>query len=323
MRDSLRDSITQIAEATAAVASATTEISAGTEQMAAGAQQQSSQSSDIASAVEEMSKTITENSKHAMAAADTAAAAKDAALKGGKVVDDTVAGMKQIATVVKQTAETVKALGTSSNQIGEITSVIDDIADQTNLLALNAAIEASRAGEQGRGFAVVADEVRKLAERTTTATKEIADKIRRIQVDTSAAVAAMQEGTKQVDDGIRQAESASVALGEIVNFSNKVTEMIGVIAAASEQQAGTSEEISRSIEGISNVTHETATGLQQIAHSSEDLNRLTQNLQALTQMFTISVGHLPPGQRHRPGGSACTAGRALMGTPRVARQGDQ
>ena len=300
MTGSLESSIAQIVEATTAVASATTEISAGTEQMAAGAQEQSTQASEISSAVEEITKTIADNSRNASATADTAVSAKEAAIKGGKVVEASVAGMKQIAAVVSQVAETVKALGTSSSQIGDITAVIDDIADQTNLLALNAAIEAARAGEQGRGFAVVADEVRKLAERTTQATKEIGNKIKRIQGDTSIAITAMQEGSQEVDDKIRQADAAGTALGEIVAFSNKVTQMISVIATASDQQAKTSEEISRSVEGISNVTHETATGLQQIARSSEDLNRLTEKLQSLTELFVLSKDNHPAEQsEHR------------------------
>ncbi len=101
----------------------------------------------------------------------------------------TIEGMNRIAQVVQESAKTIQELAKSSDQIGEIIGVIDDIADQTNLLALNAAIEAARAGEQGRGFAVVADEVRKLAERTTKATKEITDMIKGIQNDTKGAVA--------------------------------------------------------------------------------------------------------------------------------------
>ena len=171
-------------------------------------QEQTSQASEVASAVEEMTKTIMENSKNASVAADTAKQARVSAEAGGKVVDDTVHGMKRIAGVVNKSAETVKELGKSSDQIGEIIGVIDDIADQTNLLALNAAIEAARAGEQGRGFAVVADEVRKLAERTTKATKEIAGMIKKIQADTTGAVQSMEEGTQEVERGIELADKA-------------------------------------------------------------------------------------------------------------------
>src|SRR5208283_5209068 len=206
MIKSLRETIGQFAEASSAVASASSEISSGTEQLAAGAQEQTSQANEVASAVEEMARTIVENSKTTSKTADTAKEAKKLAQQGGNVVQETVSGMRRIADVVKQSAGTVLELGKSSDQIGEIVGVIDDIADQTNLLALNAAIEAARAGEQGRGFAVVADEVRKLAERTTKATKEIASMIKKIQMDTEYAVGAMEEGTKQVDDGIKLAD---------------------------------------------------------------------------------------------------------------------
>ncbi|MGA9120472.1 MAG: methyl-accepting chemotaxis protein, partial [Bacteroidota bacterium] len=207
---------------------------------------------------------------------------------GGQVVDETVVGMKRIAEVVNKSAATVKALGKSSDQIGEIIGVIDDIADQTNLLALNAAIEAARAGEQGRGFAVVADEVRKLAERTTKATKEIAGMIKAIQADTTGAVSSMAEGTKEVDEGIKLADKAGVSLNEIVEVSQKVTDMVSQIAAASEEQSSASEQISKNVEAISTVTAETAQGVQQIARAAEDLNRLTENLQQLLSRFKLS-----------------------------------
>ena len=202
MGESLDRAMKEVGEAVSATASASSQISSSSEEMAAGAQEQTSQAAEVASAVEEMTKTIVENSKNASDTAGTAKEAKGAAEAGGKVVEETVAGMKEIADVVKKSAGTVQELGKSSDQIGEIIGVIDDIADQTNLLALNAAIEAARAGEQGRGFAVVADEVRKLAERTTKATKEIAGMIKKIQVDTRGAVESMDEGTKKVDEGI-------------------------------------------------------------------------------------------------------------------------
>ena len=230
---SLMDALRKVSEAVSATASASSQISSSTEEMAAGAQEQTSQAGEVASAVEEMTKTILENSKNASVAAETAKLARVSAEQGGKVVDDTVNGMKRIASVVNKSAETVKELGKSSDQIGEIISVIDDIADQTNLLALNAAIEAARAGEQGRGFAVVADEVRKLAERTTKATKEIAGMIKKIQSDTTGAVQSMEEGTQEVERGIELADRAGTSLKEIVGVSQKVTDMVTQIAAAS------------------------------------------------------------------------------------------
>jgi methyl-accepting chemotaxis protein len=284
---SLEKALREVMEAVSATASASSEISSSTEQMAAGAQEQTHQASEVASAVEEMTKTILENSRNAGVAAETAKTAKTSAEHGMQVVAETVNGMKRIAEVVQLSAETVRELGKSSDQIGEIISVIDDIADQTNLLALNAAIEAARAGEQGRGFAVVADEVRKLAERTTKATKEIAGMIKKIQSETSGAVASMEQGTGEVEKGKNLADRAGSSLQEIVGVSQKVTDMVTQIAAASEQQSSASEEISKNVEAISKVTGETAQGTQQIARAAEDLNRLTERLESLVSQFTL------------------------------------
>jgi methyl-accepting chemotaxis protein len=219
------------------------------------------------------------------------------------VVERTVDGMKRIAEVVRQSALTVQELGKSSDQIGEIIGVIDDIADQTNLLALNAAIEAARAGEHGRGFAVVADEVRKLAERTTKATKEIAGMIRKIQTDTQGAVLSMNQGTQEVEKGITSADQAGAALSEIVKISQQVTDMVLQIASASEQQSDASGQISQNVEVIASVTHETATGVQQVARAAEDLNKLTEILQGLVSGFHLDLhagGAAVPGRSVRP-----------------------
>lgn len=287
----LSDAMLQVAEAVSATASASTQISSSTEQMAAGAQVQTQQAAEVASAVEEMTKTILDTTRNAGEAAQSAKQAGASAKEGGHVVTETIEGMARIAEVVKQSAATVQELGKSSDQIGEIVQVIDDIADQTNLLALNAAIEAARAGEQGRGFAVVADEVRKLAERTTKATKEIAGMIRQIQKDTTGAVESMNRGTVEAERGRSLAERAGVSLREIIAGSDKVVDVITRVAAASEEQSSASEEISKNIEAISSVTQESASGTQQIARAAEDLNRLTSNLQDLLGQFTIRSGN--------------------------------
>jgi len=283
----LREMIGGIIEAVATLAGASTQISSSTEEMAAGSQEQTSQAGEVSSAVAMMAKSIAENSTSAGDAASTAKIAREAAERGGQVVEQTVGGMRRIADVVNGSAATVQTLGKSGDQIGEIISVIDDIADQTNLLALNAAIEAARAGEQGRGFAVVADEVRRLAERTTKATKEIAAMIRTIQSETKGAVTAMNQGTKEVNDGIALADRAGAALAEIVRVSQQVTDMITGIAAASEEQSAASEQIAKNVDAIRAVTAETAAGEQQIARAAEDLNRLTENLQRLTSRFRL------------------------------------
>lgn len=285
---SLSNVIGKVAENSSELATSASQISSSTEEMAAGASEQSSQTTEVASAVEQMTKTIMESTRNAN---DAAQAAKDAGLKaneGGKVVVETIKGINRIAEVVTESAKTIQELGRSSDQIGEIIQVINDIAEQTNLLALNAAIEAARAGEQGRGFAVVADEVRKLAERTTKATKEIEKMIKQIQRDTSGAVEAIAEGTKEVERGKELAQKAGDSLNEIIQNSEKVSSIITQLAAASEEQSATSESISQNVEAINNVTHQAAQGTAQISHAAEDLYRLTSNMQELISHFKLA-----------------------------------
>jgi methyl-accepting chemotaxis protein len=289
--DALVKLVVDIKESIHATASAANEISSSSEEIAAGTQEQSSQTGEVASAVEQMTKTIIETSKNASAASETAKLAGDRAVEGGNVVADTIIGMNKISNVVSKSAEKVFTLGQNSDKIGEIIQVINDIADQTNLLALNAAIEAARAGEQGRGFAVVADEVRKLAERTTKATKEIADMIKTIQKDTIDAVESMKQGTVEVEEGKKMTERAGVVLKEIVEGSKQVTDLVTQVAAASEEQSAASEQISKNVEAINHVTQESSFGVQQIAKAAEDLSNLTVNLQSLISRFRIENGH--------------------------------
>lgn len=287
----IKDIISKVTEAAMATASASNQISSSIEEMAAGSQEQSAQTTEIAGAVEEMSKTIIETTRNASVASDNAKEAGKLAIEGGKVVSKTIEGMEKISEVVTSSAQLVFALGKNSDKIGEIVQVINDIADQTNLLALNAAIEAARAGEQGRGFAVVADEVRKLAERTTRATKEIADMIKQIQQDTGNAVVSMEKGISEVDLGKNLVNEAGNVLKKIITSSEKVSDLIAQVAAASEEQSTASEEISKNIEGINNVTKEASSGIHQIARAAEDLNSLTVNLQDLVSKFKIDESY--------------------------------
>lgn len=279
--------ISNVSGVTREVAAAATQIAASSEQMSAGLVRQQGQTSQVSAAVEEMSASVTEVARKS---SDASKAAKDSqadASDGGKVVRQTVEEITQIAEDVNRSAQAVTSLGKKGEQIGQIIEVINEIAEQTNLLALNAAIEAARAGEHGRGFAVVADEVRKLAERTTTATEEVARSIKEIQTDTDGAVKRIESGSKRVAKGVELANSAGGALGKIMDASHAVSSMVESIAAAAEEQSAASEQISRSIEQINAVTLESTQGAQQAAQAATQLSQQAELLQSMVGKFKL------------------------------------
>ncbi|NOX17861.1 MAG: methyl-accepting chemotaxis protein [Chlorobi bacterium] len=288
MIEKQKEVINNITDAIEATASASTEISSSADEMAAGAQEQSSQTTEVASAVNRMTQTILETTESNRMAAEEANKSKQIAEEGGVVFGELEKGMDSLAEIVIHATDIVDELGKSSEKIGEIVHVINEIADQTNLLALNAAIEAARAGEQGRGFAVVADEVRKLAERTTKATQEIEGMIKAIQDETVKAVDSMHEGTGQVKFGKEKVAAASSSLQQIIESSNNVMEIIRKTAEASEEQNAVAEEINSNVAGINTVAQETALGVEQIATASEDLSRLTHGLQEMVNSFKLT-----------------------------------
>ncbi|WP_447972144.1 methyl-accepting chemotaxis protein [Nitrospira sp. Kam-Ns4a] len=286
--EKLQGMIGKVAQVTDKVASAAVQLSATAEQMSKGAESLTARTTQTATAVEEMTATVGEVAQHSGKAAAMAQETVQTAKSGREVVTNTVAGMQQIADAVTQSAAIIAALGKSSDQIGEIVRVIEDIADQTNLLALNAAIEAARAGEQGRGFAVVADEVRKLAERTTKATKEIGDMIRHIQQDTKGAVASMEEGTQKVTSGVALVNRTGEALARIAEMVTGTADMIRQIAVAAEEQSAATQQIAKDMETVATVTRETASGATESAKASHDLSQLATELRMLIDQFTLN-----------------------------------
>ena len=287
MAESFSGTIRQLASATAQLASAAEETSAVTRETSDGISRQQSETDQVATAMNEMNATVHEVARSASQAAHAAHAAEEEAMKGKRVVAQTLEVIDSLARDVEQSAEVIRALEKESGNIGTVLDVIRGIAEQTNLLALNAAIEAARAGEQGRGFAVVADEVRTLASRTQQSTQEIQAMIERLQRGTSDAVRAMEKSRSQAQAGVEQAASTGTSLDAIVGAVKTINDMNTQIASASEEQSAVAEEINKNITNISDVAQHTADGASQTASASQQLAQLAEELQGLVSRFRM------------------------------------
>jgi methyl-accepting chemotaxis protein len=285
--ENIRGMVTQVAAAVEMTATVTTHIASSAEQMSSGIEEEARQISVVADTVNRMAEDSEQNTNEAREASKQAAEASNEAKRGGEIITTTIHGINRLADVVTTSSQSVRSLGESSQQIGDIVQVIEEIADQTNLLALNAAIEAARAGDQGRGFAVVADEVRKLAERTQQATKQISTMIKQIQRDTEAAVDAIEAGTKEVEAGKTSAAKAAEALGGIISRIDAVSITIQHLARASEAQMSASKEVANHLDGISTVAEESSQTTTEIARTTDDLNQTVQSLQSLVRRFNL------------------------------------
>jgi len=218
------------------------------------------------------------------------------AKEGAESVGTMISSMDNIKESVYATASRINEMGAQSEQIGEIVEVIDDIATQTNLLALNAAIEAARAGEQGRGFAVVADEIRKLAERSSRATKDIADLIYGIQEGIQSAIQATDRGIEEVDTGVDLADLARGALANILNDAEKTSSEIAAISKAVERLVADSNDIAEAMDSVAAVTEESSAASEEMAAGSGELNNIVESMNhvsqengALTEEISASV----------------------------------
>ena len=262
-------------------------LSQSSSQVAQSSRQQSQRATEAAGSVEQFNnafKEIAATSENIVSAVKNA---RDLSKHGDTVVANVVKGIEKVAKTVNESVEVIADLGQRSNQIGQILTVIKDIADQTNLLALNAAIEAARAGEQGRGFAVVADEVRKLAERTTAATSEISSMVGVIQEDTGRAVNTMRQSSDDVQQGVSLANQAGQALQDIASSVEQVADMIGRIANATHEQSGASEALTQSVEEIAHVADENSRAIEHAATASQELVDCSQSLQQIVSRFRL------------------------------------
>ncbi|MCT2533085.1 methyl-accepting chemotaxis protein [SAR92 clade bacterium H231] len=267
----LRSLVQNVASTSEKVASSTDNTRSISLQLAESAENQAQEIAGASAAINEMAITIDQVSSNSAESAAVAERSVSIAKKGASVVRDTIEGMDTIREQIQDTSKRIKRLGESSQEIGDIVSLINEIADQTNILALNAAIQAAMAGEAGRGFAVVADEVQRLAERSTTATKQIAGLVKTIQSDTHEAVASMEQTTAEVVKGAELANSAGIALEEIETVSTNLAELIQDISEAAKHQATTSSHISNTMNVIQEITSQTLSGTNDTAQSIGDL----------------------------------------------------
>lgn len=285
--DQLRTLVGTINETAVQVAAAAQETQATAMHLADAAEHQAQQITSASAKINEIAASIDEVSKNSAESADVAQRSVQIAAKGAEVVRQTIQGMDNIRDQIQETSKRIKRLGESSQEIGSIIELINDISEQTNILALNAAIQAASAGEAGRGFAVVADEVQRLAERASNATKRIEALVATIQSDTNEAVSSMEQTTAEVVAGARLAEDAGLALVEIEKVSNDLADLIQSISEASRQQSAAATNITATMTVIQEITTQTSQGASQTAESIGNLAQLAADLRRSVADFKL------------------------------------
>jgi len=285
--DALRGLVTTINETAKQVTGSAQETRKTATQLAEASEVQTGQISRATDAIHSLTQSINEVATNANESAEVASRSVEVAGRGAQTVRDTILGMDAIREQIQETSKRIKRLGESSQEIGEIVELIDDIADQTNILALNAAMQAAMAGEAGRGFAVVADEVQRLAERSRNATKQIEALVRTIQADTNEAVSSMEASTGGVVEGANLAENAGDALREIENVSNYIAELTRRIADSAQNQSRGAGNINSTVSAVREITVKNAESTRRTAASVDALADLAVQLQRSVAGFRL------------------------------------
>jgi len=293
--EALRDLVATVNESSILVDGAAKQTEATAQHLVRSAEQQAKQAAAASDSATKMVASVAEVSGNAERCADVARHAVDVAHKGGEAVRRTIDGMNTIRETIQDTSKRIKRLGESSQEIGNIVELIEEIAEQTNILALNASIEASRAGEASRGFAVVADEVQKLAERSATATKKIEVLVSTIQSDTNEAVVSMERSTTDVVGGALLAENAGAALDEIEQVSHQIASLVQNISSSAKDQSSVSAAINKNMQVLRQISAKTTESTAATSTAISKLSELASQLRRTVRGFTLPDGGAPTG----------------------------
>ncbi|WP_421274261.1 methyl-accepting chemotaxis protein [Aeromonas veronii] len=281
----IRDTISQLTATLGELAGESERLSRSAAGNLGNMTRQQEQTTQLATAMTEMTSTVHEVANNTAQAAEAANEADNQAVTGDEVVQQSVNMIEQLAEEIASAGNTVKEVAKASEQIGSVLAVIQSIAEQTNLLALNAAIEAARAGEQGRGFAVVADEVRSLAGRTQHSTAEIRGTIEQLQRAVGTTVTMIEHSVSRAGESVERANQAGEALGRIKGAVNSIRDMNTQIAAASEEQSSVSDEITRNIVSVHEISQATTLVARDTAHIASHVATLVDKLGDLAGQF--------------------------------------
>ncbi len=287
LRQNLGSLIEGVAQSSTHLASASEELSSTSTQMTERMLDQARRGDEIASAVEEMNQSIQGVARHAEGSSQAAEEMVSLAREGNEKNEVILTTLDQFSTILTQSSEMSADLSRKSQEIGNITKVIDDIVEQTHLLAFNAAIEAAHAGEQGRGFAVVADEVRKLSERTSKATKEIVEMIDQIQGVSGNAVVSLCEGIELMETSAERTKDNRALLQQILESVVKMKEMVQQISTSAQEEAKASGMISQNTQEIAQLGRDSSNQGEESRKACANLSRLATEMEQELSMFKV------------------------------------